>query len=285
MSIDLQTRRLITRAKRAAPLSAEEELACVAAWQERQDRVLAGRLIAAHLRHVVFTAMKFQNYGIPVADLISEGSVGLMKALDRFDAGKGVRFSTYAIYWIRAHIVMEVMNSWSVLSGPRGALNSRVFFRLRRERARLGSNEDAQSVLERLAAQFGVKERRMAEMLNQLDQRGTSLDTPQPGSAHSLYEELSGEHDQDQEALLEQSEQRQKLAGIIERARAALDRRELFILERRLIADPEEKLSLSEIGAHFGVSRERVRQLELRACAKLRNQLLMADAALETRAA
>jgi RNA polymerase sigma-32 factor len=283
MSIDLHTRRLITRAKRAAPLSAAEELACVAAWQERQDRVLAGRLIAAHLRHVVFTAMKFQNYGIPVADLISEGSLGLMKALDRFDAGKGVRFSTYAIYWIRAHIVMEVMNSWSVLSGPRGALNSRVFFRLRRERARLGSNENAESVVTRLAAQFGVKERRMAEMLNQLDQRGTSLDTPQPGSAHCLYEELSGE--EDQEALLEQREQREKFVGILERARAALDRRELFILERRLIADPEEKLSLSEIGAHFGVSRERVRQLELRACAKLRNELLLVQAAFETRAA
>jgi RNA polymerase sigma-32 factor len=283
MSIDLHTRRLITRAKRAAPLSAEEELACVAAWQERQDRALAGRLIAAHLRHVVFTALKFQNYGIPVADLISEGSLGLMKALDRFDTNKGVRFSTYAIYWIRAHIVMEVMNSWSVLSGPRGALNSRVFFRLRRERARLGSNEDTQSGVERLAAQFGVKERRMAEMLNQLDQRGTSLDTPQPGSAHSLYEELSGEPDQ--EALLDQREQRQKFAGIIERARAALDRRELFILERRLIADPEEKLSLSQIGTHFGVSRERVRQLELRACAKLKNELLLVDAALETRAA
>ncbi len=277
MSVDPNTQRLIDRAKRAPRLSADEELECIRAWQERRDRRAAGRVIEANLRHVVFTALKFKNYGILVADLISEGNVGLMKALDRFDADRGVRFSTYAIYWIRAQVVTGVMDSWSLMSGPRGARSSRVFFRLRRERARLGSERDAAtdsaaSVNEQLATSFNVSEGRMQEMLNQIDSRGISLDSPVPGRNHSLLDELRGHEDQG--AVLEQKEQLANLERVLERARTELDARETFILDRRLMADPEEKLSLGEIGEHFGVSRERVRQLELRARAKLRDEAL-----------
>src|SRR5690606_11400937 len=97
-------------------------------WQRSRDRRVAQRLILANLRHVVFAALRYENYGVPVADLISEGNVGLMKALERFDPERNVRFATYAAYWVRAQIVMGVMDSWSLLSGPRGALDSRVFF-------------------------------------------------------------------------------------------------------------------------------------------------------------
>jgi RNA polymerase sigma-32 factor len=270
--IDPHMRRLMSSAQRAPKLSAEEEQACVLAWQERGDRTLAGRLVAANLKHVLFTARKFSNYGIPMADLVSEGNIGLMKALDRFDANKGVRFSTYAIYWVRAQIVMAVMDSWSLLSGPRGALNSRTFFRLRRERARLAPLFEPQAVTERLAQEFGVTERRMQEMLAQLDHRGVSLDAPEAATGQTLLDGLSG--DLDQEAALERAQQQQQLERAVARARPFLDAREAFILDRRLMADSAEKLSLGQIGAHFGVSRERVRQIELRACGKLKNEVL-----------
>src|SRR5262245_21390392 len=123
-TMDLHTRRFIDRARQAPRLTAEEELDDIRAWRESKDRAAAGRLCAANARHVVFTALKFRACGILVADLISYGNIGLMKALDRFDEAKLVRFSTYAAYWIRAEIILGIMDSWSLLSGPRGALDS-----------------------------------------------------------------------------------------------------------------------------------------------------------------
>lgn len=287
MSVDKSSERIIHRAKRAAKLSVEDEREHILAWQTRRDRRAAERVIEANLRLVVFSALKFKNYGIPVADLISEGNVGLMKALDRFDPAKNVRFATYANYWVRAQIVMGVMDSWSLMSGPRGALDSRVFFRLRRERARLASQPpagaDEVSVEQRLATQFGVSERRMEEMLSQLDSRGVSLDTPAPGLEHSLSDALSREAEQ--AATLEQREQSLQLERILDRVRVELDPRETFILDRRLMADPEEKMSLGEIGQHFGVSRERVRQIEVRAQKKLKNHAVCEELGADSCAA
>lgn len=278
MNINKGLQRLIDRAKRAPRLSASEELECIEAWRTRRDRQAAERLIEANLRHVVFTALKYKSYGIAVEDLISEGSVGLMKALERFDASRNVRFATYAVYWIRAEIVMGMLDSWSLLSGPRCALDSRMFFRLRRERARLsaelqGSEQtDGASLEQLLAAQFGVSERRMEEMLAQLDHRGVSLDAKSIDGQPSGIQELRQEAKQVES--LEQRESAAQMARILLRARPELDPRETFILDRRLIADPEEKLSLGEISQHFGVSRERVRQIEVRAQQKLRQHAL-----------
>jgi RNA polymerase sigma-32 factor len=282
MSVDVRLQRFIDRAKRAPRLSREEELGCIEAWQARGDRRAAGRVIEANARQVVFAALKFKNYGVGVADLISVGNLGLMQALERFDASKGARFGTYAAYWVRDQIVSEVLESWSLLSGPRGALNSRIFFRLRRERAQLGARVDAQgapaeahSVVERLADSFGVTPRRMEELLAQIDHRGVSLDTLAPGQNQSLLDQLRSDHDQ--AAALESCQEQVRLERALSRVRARLDPRETFILDRRLLAEPEEMLSLGEIGEHFGVSRERVRQLEVRARAKLQSEALRDD--------
>lgn len=278
MNVDKAVQRWIDRAKRAPRLSPGEERGYIEAWRARRDRRAAQRLFEGSARHVVFTALKYKGYGIPVEDLISEGNVGLMKALERFDLGRNVRFATYAAYWIRAEIVMCVLDSWTLLSGPRGALDSRVFFRLRRERARLSAQrpsagEPELSIEQRLAAQFGVSERRMEEMLAQLDHRGVSLDTRPAVGLPQLADELEVRQDDS----LEQREQAAQLARILGQVRGQLDPRETFILERRLLADPEDKLSLSEIGQHFGVSRERVRQIEVRAQHKLKLQALQEE--------
>jgi RNA polymerase sigma-32 factor len=283
MTVDKRSQMLIDRAKRAPRLTADEERRYIDAWRTRRDRRAAERLIEANARHVVFTALEYKNYGIPLEDLISEGNVGLMKALDRFDPGRNVRFATYAVYWIRAQVVLGVLDSWSLLSGPRGALDSRVFFRLRRERARIIARSSASdgagepSVVEQLAAGFGVSERRMEEMLGQLDARGASLD----GGGNEAWSlpELRAEADQSEH--LERQEQSQQLERIVGRARGELDPRETFILDRRLLADPEDQLSLGEIGAFFGVSRERVRQIEVRAQKKLRDHALREDVGSE----
>jgi len=287
MSVDRGSQRFIDQAKRAPRLSASEEMECIRAWQVSRDKRLAQRLIAANLRHVVFAALKYKNYGIPVADLISEGNIGLMKALERFDTERNVRFATYAAYWVRAQIVMGVMDSWSLMSGPRGALDSRVFFRLRRERARLAAEAPASagevSIEQRLAESFGVSEERMNEMLAQLDSRGLSLDAQAPGQDRWLDQQLA--RDAEQSDALERTEQSIQLERILGRVRGELDPRETFILDRRLMAEPEEKLSLGEIGQHFGVSRERVRQIEVRAQKKLKNHALQEELGVDTCAA
>jgi RNA polymerase sigma-32 factor len=263
--IDPSTERLIQRARRAARLSAAEELECIRAWQTQHDRRAAAVIVEANLRHVVFKALEFRNYGIPVADLISEGNVGLMTALARFDETKGVRFATYAVHWIRAHVVLAVMSSWSLVSGARGALSSRVFFRLRRERARLAALEGEGDMVTSLAERFGVSEPRMQEMLMQIDSRVVSLDH----GASDTDEALELATDDDQERALASRQLEVRLERAIDRARPTLTARETFILDRRLMADPDDELSLGQIGSHFGVSRERVRQLEMRTRAKL----------------
>lgn len=277
MNVDKPCQMLIERAKRTPRLTPLEERGYIAAWRERRDRRAAERLIAANQRHVVFTALEYKSYGVPLEDLIGEGNVGLMKALERFDASRNVRFATYAIYWIRAQIVLGVLDSWSLMSGPRGALDSRVFFRLRRARARLAAcgaaatDASEPSLVERLATEFGVSERRMEQMLAQLDSRGSSLDVGGSDEAGSLPELRS---EADQSERLERRQQSQQIASILGRARGDLDPRETFIVDRRLLAEPEDELSLSEIGAFFGVSRERVRQIEVRAQNKLRSHAL-----------
>jgi RNA polymerase sigma-32 factor len=275
MSMDPHTHALIERAKRAPSVSAEEELECIRAWQTNKDRRAAGRIVEANARHVVYTALKFKNYGIPVNDLISDGYFGLLKALDRFDEQRGVRFSTYAGYWIRAQIIGCVLSSWSVISGPRNALTSRMFFRLRRQRALLGNlTQDDPSagdtVTTRLAQEFGVSEQRMQDMLHQLDNRGLSLDARDPVLGTTLLDELESDTNQEQQLSSEQA--RERLERVVDRTRPRLDPRETFILERRLMADPEDRLSLGDISTHFGVSRERVRQIEVRARARLQDE-------------
>lgn len=272
MQVDKRTRRFIDAARRAPKLSREEEEECIRRCKASAQRRDVTRLIEANLRHVVFAALSFRSYGVPVEDLISHGNVGLMKSLERFDPTKGVRFGTYAAYWIRAEIVSCVLSSWRMTSGPRGALHSRIFFRLRRRRAQLSLSVASADLPQQLAAEFGVSESRMIEMLQQIDGREVSLDAPRKGATESRLDELASGLDQEWDTMRRQ--ENRNLKSAIDITRAMLDERERFILEHRLMRDAEDRFSLAQLAAHFGTSRERARQLEVRTRSKLERQAI-----------
>jgi RNA polymerase sigma-32 factor len=265
---------------RAIPrLSREEEHGlALAARKEDQDAIR--RLVEANLRFVVAVALQYRRYGIPIWELIEEGSLGLMLAVRRYDPERGTRFVTYAGYWIRAYVLDLVVKSTSMVGAGSGALRSKLFFRLRRERAQVAARvEEPDARIDVLAERFNVTPERMRALLTQLDARDVSLDMP--SHADSSVTLLDGLRDESasQEAHYLSRERSQQLDGALGQALDALDQRERFIVEQRIMSDDE--LSLAELGRQLGISRERARQLEARAKRKLRQKLqpLSADLA------
>lgn len=261
----------IQRARSMPRLEREEEHR-LALRAQAGDRAAAQHLVETHLRYVVAVAMQYRRYGIPLAELIAEGSLGLMLAVAKFDPHQGTRFVTYAGYWIRAYVLDLVVRSARIVGGGAGALRSKVFFRLRRERARLANTDtDADHQLTYLAERFGVERSRMETMLRQLDARDVSLDTAAHADSSVTLLDLMTHDGPDQEAGVLGAERLGRVRGDVSRALRVLDRRERYIVEQRLMGDSE--LSLAELGRRLGISRERARQLEARAKRKLRLQL------------
>lgn len=244
------------------------------------DTAAGHRLVEANLRYVVAVALQYRRYGIPVAELIAEGSLGLMLAVRKFDPERGTRFVTYAGYWIRAYVLDLVVRSSSMVGGGSGVLRSKLFFRLRRERARVANTQqDPARALEELAQRFDVDTERMSRMLRQLDAKDVSLDvSTHAGSSLTLLDTLRDDS-QSQEDRLAAWERQAGLSTHLGVAMGSLDRRERYIVEQRIMG--EDDVSLAELGRRLGVSRERARQIEARAKHKLRKQLvaLQPDAA------
>jgi RNA polymerase sigma-32 factor len=240
--------------------------------REQGDPRAAEALTRSHLRHVVMIAQKYGRYGLRPAELIAEGNFGLVHALGKFDVSRGYRFMTYARHWIRAYVVDYVLRTWSLVRTGSGALRSKLFFKLRRERMRivnvLGEGEAADRAL---AERMNVSQEELAAMLSRLESRDLSLDVPLADGTPSLAERLPAPDDQ--ERSFAEGETRAMLEGAVRSAIGKLDDRERFIVEHRLMADVEEALSLAEMGRRLGVSRERARQLEERAKKKLRGQI------------
>jgi len=255
----------------------EYELALAA---RRGDTHAAHRLVEANLRFVVAVALQYRRYGIPISELIAEGSLGLILAVRKFDPERGTRFVTYAGYWIRAYVLDLVVKSASLVGGGSGALRSKLFFRLRRERARVANQEQDQSrIVEELAERFHVDTERMSRMLRQIDARDVSLDVgTHADSALTMLDTLQDEGASQEEELLA-TEQKAGLNDRLGLALGSLDRRERYIVEQRIMG--EDEMSLAELGRRLGVSRERARQIEARAKRKLRKRLtsLESDAA------
>jgi RNA polymerase sigma-32 factor len=266
--------RYISDAQHSEVLDRDTEYELVRAWQKKADLKASERLIRANLRHVVAIALKYRRYGVPLSELIAEGNFGLMHALGKFNPALGHRFVTYAAYWIRAYILGYVLKTWSLVGGGSGALRSKVFFKLRRERVRLmnltGDSEQAERML---AERLGVSNEALQGMLQRLENRDLSLDIKAfDDGAASLVDRLAaGDESQEDKAI--HDELTGNLKAEVRQALTTLDTRERYIVESRLLADPEDELSLAEIGRKLGVSRERARQLEERAKGKLRQRL------------
>ncbi|HEY1533458.1 MAG TPA: sigma-70 family RNA polymerase sigma factor [Polyangiaceae bacterium] len=251
-------------------LSREQELALVTRWFSERDNAAREKLVRAHLRYVVLIALRYRRYGLPISELVAEGNFGLVHALQRFDASRGTRFLTYGSYWIRAFILNHVIRSWSMVSGS-GALRSKLFFKIRRERARVlslvGEGEQADALLARA---LDLPQARVTALVSALEARDVSLDAPIFGDSPTTLGETLPAREPSQEDGLVSSELDGFARNAVSEALTVLDRRERYIVEKRLMADAEEELSLADIGRELGVSRERARQLETRTKKKLR---------------
>lgn len=236
------------------------------------DRSAADRLVEANLRFVVAIALQYRRYGIPVGDLLAEGNLGLMMAVRKFDADRGTRFVTYAGYWIRAYVLDLVVRSTTMVGAGSGPLRSKLFFRLRRERAKIANlTDDPQERIAHLAERFEVSPHKMEDMLRRLDARDVSLSTPVHDDTTATMLDTLPETDADQEVVYLDVERQRLLERHLGSAMSELDQRERYILEQRFMGDQE--VSLAELGRELGVSRERARQLEARAKKKLKKQL------------
>ncbi len=253
-------------------VSREEELVLVRRWHLEQDERARDALVRSSLRHVVSIARRYQRYGIPLAELISEGNFGVVRALNKFDGTRGTQFITYASYWVRACILQHVLRSWSIVGS--GIPRSRLFFKLRRERAKLSCLvRDGSEVNSILSARLGVSEQRLGALLQRVDQRDYSIDAEmfQDGSLSMLGTLASADPNQEEQVLA--SEFGGNALEAVRDALTILDARERYIVEHRLLADREAELSLADIGRTLGVSRERARQLEERAKRTLRARI------------
>jgi RNA polymerase sigma-32 factor len=261
----------MNRVRRYPKLEREDEAALGRAWLEQHDRKAADRLLEAHLRYVVSIALRFRRYGFPISELIAEGNVGLLRALDKYDPARGNRLVTYASYWIRAYILNYIIRSWSLVGGGTGVLRSKLFFKLRRERVKitnvLGEGPEAHAAL---AEKLNVPWDALQSMLQRLDVRDASTDAQLFDDAGTTLGDTLRSPDPNQEEAVAAVEGRTRAREVISEAMSDLDTRETFIVQSRIMAHSDDSLSLAEIGRRLGISRERARQLEARALRKLK---------------
>ena len=275
---DWATQSVTKRAMRAEMLDAETELALARAWQDEGDEKALHRLVNAYLRLAIAMAARYRRYGAPMPDLIQEAGVGLMKAAEKFDPDRGVRFSTYAVWWIKASIQDYVMRNWSMVRTGSTSSQKALFFNLRRVRAKLereaGANGevlDGQRLRAMIAEEVGVPLRDVEMMDARLAGADFSLNSQQAGEeGREWLETLEDEAPQAADTVTRGADLR-RARGWLADALGTLNARErMIIVERKLREDPR---TLESLGQELGLSKERIRQLEAQALTKLRKRL------------
>ncbi len=261
----------LQRVRKVKRPTVEVERKWVQQMQAGDNRAMH-RLVESHLGYVVAMSIGYRRYGIPLPDLVAEGNLGLMIAARKFDPDKGTRFSTYAAFWIRAFILDAVVQSQSSVSAGAGVLRSKIFFRLRRERAKLASVvPDAHEQRKELAKSFGVSPEAMHQMLARLDARDLSLETPLGGESQTTFlDTLEAKETSVQDTILSE-EYSTTLGKCMSSALKVLTERERYVVEQRYYT--EKAFSLAAIGRRLGISRERARQIEAKAKSKLLEHL------------
>jgi RNA polymerase sigma-32 factor len=253
-------------------LSREREHALALRWLERGDLSARDLLIRSQLRNVVAIARRYRHEAcVTFEELIAEGNLGLIQALAKFDPSQGTRFVTYAVYWIRAYISQYLTRSRSLVAS---GVQSKLLAKIRRERARVaaGSNNGGNAD-EVVAARLALPPERMRSLVERLELRDVSWDTEAEDSRSGRLMEVVESLSLNPEDAALRAEAKSQLSLAVSQALPTLDARERYVVERRLMADTEDQLSLAEIGRRFRVSRERTRQIEARAMRKLRAAL------------
>lgn len=269
-------RPFVQAAMKAPYLSREEEQNLARCWRDEKDQSALDRIVQAHLRLVIATAARFRNYGLPMPDLIQEGSIGLMQAAERFDVTRDVRFSTYAAWWIRAAIQDYVLKNWSIVRSGASSSQKSLFFNVRRLRAELsrrvadGENLDIE---QEIADRLGVDRQDVAQMEMRLNGSDLSLNgsTGDDDQSAERLEFLASADPLPDEVTL-QSIDGERRVGWLRKALASLSPRERDIVQARRLND--DSATLEALGQRLGVSKERVRQIESRAIEKLKAALL-----------
>jgi RNA polymerase sigma-32 factor len=274
--------RYLEEIRRFPMLEPQEEYMLAKSWREHGDRDAAHRLVTSHLRLVAKIAMGYRGYGLPISEVISEGNVGLMQAVKRFEPDKGFRLATYAMWWIKAAIQEYILRSWSLVKMGTTANQKKLFFNLRKAKSRISALEEGDlrpDQVKLIAKRLGVTEQDVVDMNRRLG-GDVSLNSPIREEGDSgEWQDWLVDDSISQETRLAESEQADNRRKALGEALTVLNERERRIFEARRLAD--EPITLEELADEFGVSRERVRQIEVRAFEKVQKAVKNRIAAME----
>ncbi len=275
--------RYLEEIRRFPMLQPQQEYMLAKRWREHGDRDAAHQLVTSHLRLVAKIAMGYRGYGLPIAEVISEGNVGLMQAVKRFEPEKGFRLATYAMWWIKAAIQEYILRSWSLVKMGTTANQKKLFFNLRKAKSRISALEEGDlrpDQVKIIAKRLGVGEQDVIDMNRRLG-GDASLNAPirEEGDSGEWQDWLVDEQESQEDVLAENEELATRRKALSE-ALSVLNDRERRIFEARRLAD--EPVTLEDLAEEFGVSRERVRQIEVRAFEKVQKAVRSRVAAMET---
>jgi RNA polymerase sigma-32 factor len=260
-------------------LDVDEERRLARGWRDSKDSAAARQLLGSHLRLVIKIARGFGGYGIPLAELVAEGNVGLMRALTKFEPERGFRFATYAMWWIRAAIQEHVLHNHSLVTIGTSPARKKLFFRLRRlksELDELGEGDLAPDRVTWIARQLEVSEDQVVEMNRRLAGMDQSLAAPMHADGQAEWQDMLAADGPDQESTIAEASELAWRRDLLAQGLEALSERERHVLEGRRLR--EEAMTLADLSHVYGVSRERVRQIEVRAFEKLQKAMLTAAA-------
>ena len=267
--------RYLSEIRKFPLLAPEQEYMLAKRWQEHQDPEAAAKLVTSHLRLVAKIAMGYRGYGLPVAELISEGNIGLMQGVKKFDADRGFRLATYAMWWIRASIQEFILRSWSLVKIGTTANQKKLFFNLRRMKGKINAMDDGDmkpADVTKIATTLGVTEGEVVSMNRRMAMGGdTSLNAPLREEGEGEWQDWLTDSGPLQDEIVAGEQEKSQRHDLLVDAMGDLNDREKHILtQRRLVDEPE---TLEELSQQYGISRERVRQIEVRAFDKLQRAM------------
>ena len=274
--------RYLNEIRRFPMLEPEEEYMLAKRWREHEDPAAAHKLVTSHLRLVAKIAMGYRGYGLPIGEVISEGNVGLMQAVKRFEPERGFRLATYAMWWIRASIQEYILRSWSLVKMGTTASQKKLFFNLRKAKSQISALDEGDmrpDQVEKIATRLGVTQQDVVDM-NRRMSGDASLNAPLREEGEGEWQDWLVDDAASQENSLVDREETSNRLGALRQALGVLNDRERRIFEARRLAD--EPITLEELSSEFDISRERVRQIEVRAFEKVQAAVKARVAKIET---